>query len=245
MPHPNPSPDHLSANQALRRLHRYLRRDGTVVAVALRVLSPTRGLRYTSSRTKRVTDLVVGVPASMAALPIVAFCAAVNRIVHPTLPAFYVQARAGQGTRLRIVKLRSMVPRNATHRAARHLHEPERVTFFGHRMRLYYLDELPQLWPVVRGSLSVVGIRVLPIPVYEHLRATWSPQRFATWSDVYRSSRLGLTGIHQVYRGMAKEDEKRFHRDVFYARHASLGLDLYILWLTVYRLISALQTPSN
>ena len=44
---------------------------------------------------------------------------------------------------------------------------------------------------------------------------------------------LGLTGVHQVFRGPGKEDRRRFHRDMFYARHAGLGLDLYLLWRTL------------
>jgi lipopolysaccharide/colanic/teichoic acid biosynthesis glycosyltransferase len=83
----------------------------------------------------------------------------------------------------------------------------------------------------------LVGIRVLPVPVYEHLRSTWSAARFERWSGCYATSRLGLTGLHQVYRRSGKEDSQRFHRDVFYARQASLGFDLYLLWKTLERII--------
>ena len=49
----------------------------------------------------------------------------------------------------------------------------------------------------------------------------------------YDQSSLGLTGLHQILRRQGKEDERRYHRDLFYARNASLGLDLYLLWRTL------------
>ena len=174
---------------------------------------------------KRALDLTIGLPASLFAAPLVGTLAAANRIAEPRQPAFFVQRRAGHGGTLWVVKLRSMTPKHpGDHRVE---------TALARFMRRHYLDELPQLGQVVLGQLSIVGIRVLPLPVYDLLRETWSHRRFDRWSETYQSAPLGLTGLHQVYRRYGKDDLYRFHRDVFYAGHASLGLDLYLIWRTI------------
>jgi lipopolysaccharide/colanic/teichoic acid biosynthesis glycosyltransferase len=180
---------------------------------------------YLHSAMKRTLDLAVALPGSLLALPLVGALAASNRIAEPRQPAFFVQHRAGHGGTLTVVKLRSMTPRHPSgHRVE---------TALARFMRRHYLDELPQLGQVVLGQLTVVGIRVLPLDVYRLLHETWSPRRFGRWSAVYESTPLGLTGLHQVYRQHGKDDLFRFHRDVFYADHASLGLDLYLIWRTI------------
>jgi lipopolysaccharide/colanic/teichoic acid biosynthesis glycosyltransferase len=216
---------------------RYFRRGDSLLAGALRVLEASTCEKYSSSSTRRALDLAAGVPAALFGLPVVFGMAVANKGAHPLLPAFFVQERAGQGSPLKIVKLRTMLPRDPDSSAPQHVHEVDRVTLFGRVMRRYYLDEVPQLLLVLNGKLSLVGIRVLPVPVYEHLRSTWSAARFERWSGCYATSRLGLTGLHQVYRRSGKEDSQRFHRDVFYARRASLGFDLYLLWKTLERIV--------
>jgi lipopolysaccharide/colanic/teichoic acid biosynthesis glycosyltransferase len=215
----------------------YLRRADTLPARVLRVLVPLRGRAYTASRAKRALDLLLGVPAAAIGLPVALVLAGINRLLQPRLAPWFVQHRAGQHGAQRIVKLRSMVPRTDDSTAPLHLHEPARVTPLGRIMRRYDLDELPQLLDVLEGRLSLVGIRILPVPVYEHLREVWPAERFAPWEEAYRTSRLGLTGVHQLFRGAGKEDQHRYHRDLFYAHHATVGLDLYLLWLTVSRVV--------
>jgi lipopolysaccharide/colanic/teichoic acid biosynthesis glycosyltransferase len=222
----------------LAALDRYLRRGDSFLAAALRVFDPSTGEEYSSSSAKRALDLVVGVPAALFGLPLAFGLAIANKGAHPLLPAFFVQNRAGQASPLKIVKLRTMLPRQSQSSVPQHVHEAERVTVLGRVMRRYYLDEVPQLLLVLNGRLSLVGIRVLPLPVYEHLRSTWAAPRFERWSAWYAASRLGLTGLHQVYRRTGKEDSQRFHRDVFYARRASLGFDLYLMWKTLQRIIN-------
>lgn len=148
--------------------------------------------------------------------------AVLNAYLHPYEPPLFSQPRVGHGGRSQqVMKLRSL------RRSA------GQATSFGRFLRWYHLDELPQLLAVVRGRLSLVGIRILPRPVYEELRRVWSPARFARWERAYEETPLGLTGIHQVFRTERKDDPRRFHRDLFYARRATLGLDLYLLWRTL------------
>jgi lipopolysaccharide/colanic/teichoic acid biosynthesis glycosyltransferase len=188
------------------------------------------GPKYAASAGKRLLDLLVGFPAAIAALPIILVLVALNRALHPDLPAFFRQDRVGRQGTLRIFKIRSMLTPTGPHDPA--------LTAFGRFIRRHKLDELPQVFQVLKGDLSLVGIRVLPREICEELRATWSPRRFERWRDAYTRSRLGLTGLHQVQRGVGKEDVRRFHRDVFYAERAWLGLDLYLLWRTARRIVT-------
>jgi lipopolysaccharide/colanic/teichoic acid biosynthesis glycosyltransferase len=213
-----------------------LRDDRTRLARRLAELSPDSGADYLSSPAKRALDLAIGLPATMVAAPAIVLLTILNKLLYPGYPAFFLQNRVGNGGgRLRIWKIRSMVPSTE--------HDPEygtletneavRCSALGLLMRRYFLDELPQIAQVLTGRLSLVGIRVLPVGVYADLARAWSPARFARWSDVYATTPLGLTGIHQVFRGVGKEDRRRFHRDTFYAHRATLGLDMYLMWRTL------------
>ena len=231
---------------SLQSLDRNLRRGDTAAARAIEALSPQRGRAYRHSAAKRAADILLSAVGLFLSGPLIFLLLAIGKIVDPDHPAFFVQERVGPGLKpLGVVKLRSMhrlggkngVNASATvlrpGEASGGLHDPSRVTAFGRLLRTYHLDELPQLVHVLHGDLSLVGIRVLPLPVYRYLERTWSSERFAAWAEAYDDGPLGLTGVHQVYRKGGKEDAKRFHRDMFYTRRASLGLDLYLIWRTV------------
>jgi lipopolysaccharide/colanic/teichoic acid biosynthesis glycosyltransferase len=165
--------------------------------------------------------------------PLIVILVAVTKAIDRQHSVLFVQERVGSGLKpLGVVKLRTMRPAGR----AGWRHDPSRVTSFGKLLRRYHLDELPQLGHVLHGDLSLVGIRVLPLAVYRYLESAWSPGRFATWARAYDDGPLGLTGVHQVFRRGGKEDVQRFHRDLFYARRASLGLDLYLIWRTAISL---------
>lgn len=202
------------------RLDRTLRRDDSLAARLVRLISPERGTAYGHSRLKRALDVAVALPLLAATLPLIALVAALNRLLYPVSPAFFRQRRVGHGGSLPIMKVRTMAGRNHTR--------------LGRPLRRYYLDELPQLAQVLRGDLSAVGIRILPEEIVTGLAGVWSPERYARWRAMYGEAPLGLTGLHQVSRRHGKEDARRYHRDMFYARHASLGFDLYLLWRTVF-----------
>lgn len=210
-------------------IDRSLRRTDTWAAKALARLSPHTGADYTASGKKRALDLAVGLSAAVVVILTVGLLLVVNKLLYPRHAALFLQDRVGpDGKPLRVMKIRSMVPRDADD--GRHI---PACTTFGRFMRRHYLDELPQVLQVVTGRLSLVGTRVLPISVYEGLAASWSRDRFERWKAMYASTPLGLTGPHQILRRAGKEDARRYHRDMFYARHASLGFDLYLLWRTL------------
>jgi len=196
------------------------------LARGLARLAPTHDAGYVTSRTKRALDVLVGVPLAAVALVLIALLMVVNRLLAPQRPALFQQDRVGHGgSPLRVVKIRSMIrePRAGT----------TVCTTFGRFIRRYYLDELPQLFQVLFGQVTLVGIRILPRDVYESLALSWSRERFETWQSMYATAPLGLTGAHQVFRGTEKHDQRRFHHDMFYASHATLGFDLYLLWRTL------------
>lgn len=201
-----------------------------MLACALRRASPLTGAAYTASPVKRTLDLAISLPAALLSAPLVAALALANRWLLPQQRSFFIQRRVGHGgSTPRVVKIRSMVTPGSRDSGAGH-------TSFGRFLRRTYLDELPQLWQTLSGRLSLVGIRILPPEIHQYLAQTWSAERYRRWREVYGSTPLGLSGVHQVFRGHDKEDAKRFHRDLFYARRASLGFDLYIIWRTLARI---------
>jgi lipopolysaccharide/colanic/teichoic acid biosynthesis glycosyltransferase len=215
----------------LRAVDAYFRRQDTWLARGLGRLSRTSGTAYAVSAAKRTLDLAVSVPAAVIVVVFIVLLVLVNKLLYPRRPALFLQDRVGHGDKaLRVIKIRSMVPESRSETA----HDPSLVcTAFGRFIRRHYLDELPQLLQVFSGQLSLVGVRVLPRDVYEGLAVGWSYERFETWRSMYATAPLGLTGTHQMFRGTGKHDGRRFHRDMFYARHATLGFDLYLLWRTL------------
>jgi lipopolysaccharide/colanic/teichoic acid biosynthesis glycosyltransferase len=220
-----------SRHGLVRTLDVFFRRPDTLLARGLSRLCPASGTSYGTSAAKRALDLAVSVPLAVIVVLLIVLLALVNKLMYPHQSALFFQDRVGHGDDvLRVVKIRSMAPQPSPETAEGAV---VRCTGFGRFMRRHYLDELPQLLQILTGRLSLVGIRVLPGVVRAGLAADWSSERFATWQRMYATSPLGLTGTHQVFRGEGKEDNRRFHRDMFYARHATLGFDLYLLWRTL------------
>lgn len=114
--------------------------------------------------------------------------------------------------------------RDACDAQGRPLSDAERLTDFGKKLRSTSLDELPELWNVLKGDMSIVGPRPLLVqylPLYnEHQRHR---------HDV----KPGITGWAQIHGRNAISWEEKFNYDVWYAEHVSLWLDLKILWKTV------------
>lgn len=226
------------------KLDRYLRGNNTVFVGLANTACSLKGEEYLNSRCKRLLDLFVSIPASVIAVPAVITLGFTKKIEDGG-SAFFIQERLSNkpGETINLIKIRCMRPNSDIGsdnlRIVRGLRPTEdpRNTRLGSFMRKYQLEELPQLFQVITGKLSLMGLRPNTKYGFDYLQGIWSKDRYNKWRKAYQSGRLGLSGVNQVFGSLFKEEEKRYHTDVFYTRQASLGLDLYLLWKTVIRLI--------
>lgn len=175
---------------------------------------------------KRGFDLAVASAGLLVLSPLLAGAAAAI-VVSMGRPVLFRQRRPGRdGEPFTIYKLRTMVePRDGESR----LHsDGARVTALGTLLRKTSVDELPELWNVVRGDMSLVGPRPL---LLEYLRK-YSPEQLRR-----HEVRPGITGWAQVNGRQSIPFSKRLELDVWYVDNRSLGLDLRILFKTVAQVV--------
>ena len=143
-------------------------------------------------------------------------------------PALFSQLRPGRhGRPFRMYKLRSMT--DARDADGKLLPDSERLTRFGRFLRSTSLDELPELWNVLTGEMSLVG----PRPLLMEYLPLYSAEQ-ARRHEV----RPGLTGWAQVNGRNALDWEDRFRLDVWYVDNQTMSLDLRILWLTLRKVFA-------
>ncbi|HEV8414828.1 MAG TPA: undecaprenyl-phosphate galactose phosphotransferase WbaP [Bryobacteraceae bacterium] len=188
---------------------------------------------------KRAIDLLLVAVSSIVALPFIVVIAVLIRITSPG-PAFFGQRRYGRkGEPFMAWKFRSMAA-DASHvleqcltanpalreewRRSHKLRNDPRVTRLGHFLRRTSLDELPQLWNILRGQMSFVGPR--PI-VAEEI------PRYGDGYFFYKKVTPGLTGLWQVSGRTNTSYEQRVSFDLYYVRNWSVWLDLHVLARTV------------
>jgi Undecaprenyl-phosphate galactose phosphotransferase WbaP len=197
-------------------------------------------------KLKRALDYAIGLPAFLLSLPFLAIFALWIKAVSPGSP-FFIQDREGKnGRRIRIYKLRTMHV-NAESVLWKYLDEnpgekenwlrfyklkkdPRVLPGIGWLLRRYSLDELPQLWNVLSGEMSLVGPR--PFPAY-HLEG---------FSDSFRELRSsvtpGITGLWQVSTRSDGDLEVQQAEDTYYIRNWSVWLDIHIMLRTLGRILS-------
>lgn len=142
-------------------------------------------------------------------------------------PVFFTQIRPGkQGQSFNMIKFRTMT--DARGPDGQLLPDAERLTTFGRFLRASSLDELPELWNVLKGDMSLVG----PRPLLTEYLPLYSPEQ-ARRHEV----RPGITGWAQVNGRNTVSWEDKFKLDVWYVDHQSLWLDIKILWLTVKKVL--------
>jgi lipopolysaccharide/colanic/teichoic acid biosynthesis glycosyltransferase len=168
--------------------------------------------------SKRVMDLVIAIPALVALSPVLAVVAVVVRLKLGA-PVLFRQERPGLHAQpFTLHKLRSMS--DARGPDGELLPDAERLGRFGRFLRATSLDELPELWDVVRGAMSMVGPRPLLLQYVDQ----YTPEQ-ARRMDV----KPGITGLAQVSGRNAVTWEDRFALDVAYVDTWSIGLDVRIL----------------
>ena len=171
---------------------------------------------------KRGADVAMASIAMIALLPVCLLTAVAVRWALGS-PVLFRQVRPGlRGRPFTLFKFRTM--RNAFDRQGLSLNDAERLTPFGRWLRSTSIDELPELWNVLRGDMSLVGPRPL-LMQYLPLYSTEQERR--------HTMRPGITGWAQVQGRNALPWAERFRLDVWYVDHWSLGLDLRILVNTV------------
>ena len=175
---------------------------------------------------KRIFDLLIALTLLVTLLPVILLTALVVRWRLGT-PVLFQQQRAGKGGEIFAVqKFRSMT--DARDQDGELLPDDVRLTPTGKFLRAASLDELPQLWNVVRGEMSMIGPRPLLV---EYL------PRYNSHQSRRHEVRPGITGWAQVNGRNAISWEDRFNLDVYYVDNLSLGLDIRIIALTVLKLI--------
>ncbi|MFT6289465.1 MAG: lipopolysaccharide/colanic/teichoic acid biosynthesis glycosyltransferase [Ilumatobacter sp.] len=175
---------------------------------------------------KRGVDVVLAATVLIVTAPLMLTIALAVRVVDGS-PVSFRQMRSGRdGQPFAFVKFRTMRPPNEAQRGPDH--DDQRLTRLGRWLRATSLDELPTLFHVLRGEMSIVGPRPLPI---EYL------DRYDNTQARRLEARPGVTGWAQVNGRNLVPWTERFELDVWYVDHASTRLDLRILRATIRQVI--------
>ena len=176
---------------------------------------------------KRLMDVAIaGIALLVMSVPLLLLVVLVRMTLGK--PALFSQVRPGRlGKPFRMYKLRSMTEARDVH--GQLLPDAARLTSFGRFLRSTSLDELPELWNVLKGDMSLVG----PRPLLMEYLPLYSPEQ-ARRHEV----RPGLTGWAQVNGRNSLSWEDKFRLDVWYVDNRTLLLDLKILWLTARKVFA-------
>lgn len=181
-----------------------------------------------SEYLKRFLDILMSLFLLIIFSPIFLIIAGLIRVKLGS-PIFFKQKRPGlQGRLFYLYKFRSMTEERDENGLL--LSNEIRMTKFGGILRKFSLDELPQLWNVLKGDMSIVGPRPL-LAEYLHLYDNLQSRRHEV--------RPGITGLAQVNGRNAISWEQKFEYDVWYVEHRSFWLDLKILFLTALKVIQS------
>ncbi len=185
--------------------------------------------RPSRALVKRLNDLTLALPLALLTLPLVLLLALLVRLQSPG-PAFFNRPRVGRhGKQFIMYKLRTMVWRPEADLDLTVDGNDPRITGIGRWLRRWSLDELPQLWNVVRGDMALVG----PRPEIPAVVATYAP-----WQHEALEIMPGLTGLSQVSGRDALSLTDKSRLDIFYRRHHTLALDMKILLKTLWVVVS-------
>ncbi len=185
---------------------------------------------------KRVLDVLISALALLAAAPLMAAIALLVKLTSPGQVLYQAKRVGLKGRRFICHKFRTMVSdadrlkdglRESNERRGPcfKIAADPRITRVGQFLRRYSLDELPQLWNVLRGEMSLVGPRPHPLDDFEHYRLEHLRRLDVT---------PGITGLWQVTARRDPSFQRNMALDLEYIEHWSLGMDFWVLWKTVF-----------
>lgn len=175
---------------------------------------------------KRLFDVAIALIVLVLASPILLATAVLVRLRLGS-PILFTQQRPGHhGRPFTLIKFRTMTDQRDAH--GQLLPDADRLPPFGRFLRATSLDELPELWNVLKGEMSLVG----PRPLLMEYLPRYTPEQMRR-----HEARPGITGWAQVNGRNEASWEEKFARDVWYVDHLSLRLDLAILWRTFWQVL--------
>lgn len=180
--------------------------------------------------SKRLVDVAVSVAGLASAFPLMIVIALVVRLACGRGVIFRHERAGKHGRPFTLLKFRTMA-----HASSQPGREADRITRVGGWLRRMSLDELPQLWNVLKGDMSLVGPRPLPI--------MYLP-RYSSFEARRHEVRPGLTGWAQINGRNAVSWDDRLTMDVWYVDNRSLVLDLQIIMQTVWRVVRMADTAT-
>jgi exopolysaccharide biosynthesis polyprenyl glycosylphosphotransferase len=186
---------------------------------------------------KRAFDVIVASLLVLGLAPLFLLVALLIKMFSPKGPVFFAQTRVGYNRRhFKMLKFRTMVPEaerlqpafehlNEAHGPVFKIKNDPRITPIGRVLRRMSLDELPQLFNVIKGDMSLVGPRPLPLRDVERFEEAWLKRRF--------SVKPGMTCLWQVSERSNATFDTWIAQDLAYIDNWSFGLDLKILYKTI------------
>jgi undecaprenyl phosphate N,N'-diacetylbacillosamine 1-phosphate transferase len=176
---------------------------------------------------KRFFDFWISLIALICISPILLVVTIWLHFANKGAGAFFLQKRPGKGGKIfKVVKFKTMT--DERDEEGNLLPDEKRLTRVGHLVRSTSIDELPQLFNVLKGDMALIGPRPLLVdflPLYSKEQAR------------RHEVRPGITGWAQVNGRNTMKYSKKFEYDVWYVDHLTLGLDLKILWMTIMNVI--------
>lgn len=173
---------------------------------------------------KRLFDIIASCGALIFLLPLMALISLVI-VFDSRGKVFFLQERSGRNGRpFKIYKFRTMIPKAEQKGPLLAVRNDPRVTKVGRFMRRWSLDELPQLFNIIKGDMSLVGPRPEILPIVEN---------YTEWQRKVLLVKPGLTGFSQV---MGRDDlpiDTKLRFDSYYIRHMSFCFDMWVIWRTM------------